>query len=355
VPELDTLIDRALARGLGSAMALSVGDVGREVLRMARGHTQRVPTLGDAIDDRTLFDVASLTKPMVTAACYMVLVGEGRVSLDSRVRELLPEAATSGTLRQLLGHAAGCKAHVEFFRTIRSHEALVHAAATEPADAPGPVYSDLGYILAGAVLERIVGAPLDSIFSTLVAEPLGLSARFVRASDEPLHAVATELDETMGRGLVRGRVHDENCYFGGGVCGHAGLFASLADVSNFAAALVQTHAGHPRGRFRPDVVREFVSTGAPGTSWRLGFDTPSSTPGVSHAGDRWPRTNSAGHLGFTGTSMWMDFTRARWSILLTNRVHPSRHAGTADEIKALRRSVNDAALNLLDAHAASHP
>lgn len=352
--ELVTLVDTALARGLGSAMAVSIGDAGHEVLSLLRGHTQRLPVRGAPVDDRAWFDVASLTKPMVTAACFMVLVGEGRCSLDAPVRDFVPEAATTGTLRQLLGHAAGCKPHIEFFRTIRSYDELVRAAATEPADAPAPVYSDLGYILAGAVLERIIGAPLDSIFATLVAEPLGLSARFVRSSDDALDAVATEVDETMGRGLVRGRVHDENCYFGGGVCGHAGLFARLSDVATVAAALVETHAGRPRGRFLSAVVREFVSSGAPGTSWRLGFDTPSPTPGVSHAGDRWPRAGSAGHLGFTGTSMWLDFTRGRWSILLTNRVHPTRHAGTADEIKALRRSVNDAALAMLDGDASSH-
>ena len=92
--------------------------------------------------------------------------------------------------------------------------------------------------------------------------------------------------------------------------------------------------------------RFLTERAARGTSWRLGWDTPSPTPGVSHAGDRWPRTGAVGHLGFTGTSLWLDLTRRRWVAILTNRVHPTRH-GTAEPIKALRRAINDAAIDLL--------
>jgi CubicO group peptidase (beta-lactamase class C family) len=285
----------------------------------------------------------------------MVLVGDGRLDLDAPVRRWLPDAATTGTVRQLLGHAAGCAAHVEFFRTLRHAPAdvdrrarLVALAEREPAGPPGAtaVYSDLGYLMAGAIVERAAGAPLEAAFAELVAAPLGLAAR--SPGTTPLvGAVATELDD---RGLVCGLVHDENAYFGGGVCGHAGLFARIDDVARFAAAIVDTAAGTARGRFRPDVVQHFLTTAAaPGATWRLGWDTPSPAPGVSHAGDRWPRTRSAGHLGFTGTSLWLDLARRRWVALLTNRVHPTRHGGSADAIKALRRAVNDAALAMLDA------
>jgi len=158
-------------------------------------------------------------------------------------------------------------------------------------------------------------------------------------------AVATELDD---RGLVTGRVHDENAYFGGGVCGHAGLFATIGDVAAFAAALIDTVAGRPRGRWRTEVVRRFVDeAAAPATTWRLGWDTPAVEPGVSHAGDRWPRTGAIGHTGFTGTSLWLDLPRGRWVALLTNRVHPTRN-GTAEPMKALRREIGDAVVALLD-------
>jgi len=355
VHQIATLLEAALEAGLGSAVALSIGDGGVEQERLVRGLTRRLPAPGAPIDDRVPFDLASLTKPMATVALAMVLVGDGALDPGAPVRRWLPDAATTGTVRQLIGHAAGCIAHVEFFRALRTgvhtdpYAELLALAAGHPATAPGvaTVYSDLGYLMLGAIVERASGRPLAEAFRSLVAEPLGLDGACYPGTAALPRAVATELDD---RGLVSGLVHDENAYFGGGVCGHAGLFATIGDVARFAAAVVDTAAGRPRGRWRSDVVQRFVSdVPAPDTTWRLGWDTPSATPGISHAGDLWPRTGAIGHTGFTGTSLWLDLPRRRWVALLTNRVHPTRH-GTADAIKALRRSVGDAAFELLEHH-----
>ncbi|HEY5920024.1 MAG TPA: serine hydrolase domain-containing protein [Kofleriaceae bacterium] len=350
---LGRLLDEALAQGLGSAAAVSVGDGGHEVFRHVAGTVRRVPDRGPAVDATTRFDLASVTKPMATVAIAMVLVAERRLDLDAPVRTYLRDATTTASVRQLLAHSAGCAAHVEFFRYLRTvqppnpYEVLVERAMREPCGPPGieSVYSDLGFIQLGAVLERAGNAPLETLFAQLVAEPLGLvSASY--AQREPLqNCVATELDD---RGLVCGLVHDENCYFGGGVAGHAGLFATLDDVMQFAISIVETAAGNPRGRFTADVVtRFFTDAPLPGSTWRLGWDTPSPIPGVSQAGDRWPRTGAVGHTGFTGTSLWLDLAHRRWVALLTNRVHPTRHGDTADRIKALRRAVNDAVVDAL--------
>jgi CubicO group peptidase (beta-lactamase class C family) len=353
VHQIAALLDAALAAHVGSAVALSIGDGGVEQERLVRGVTQRLPATGAPVGDETPFDLASLTKPMATAALAMVLAGDGALDLDAPVRRWLPEAATRATVRQLLGHAAGCAAHVEFFRALRTGEhadpraELVTLAAAHPAGPPGvtALYSDLGYILLGAILERVAGRPLDEAFRSAVGEPLGLGGARYPGAAALQGAVATEIDD---RGLVAGRVHDENAYFGGGVCGHAGLFATIGDVAAFAAAFVETAAGRARGRWRTEVVQRFLADGAaPGATWRLGWDTPSAETGVSHAGDRWPRTAAVGHTGFTGTSLWLDLARGRWVALLTNRVHPTRH-GTADAIKALRRAVGDAAIAMLD-------
>lgn len=347
--EIAAIVDDALRRGVGSAAAVSVGDAGKEIVRFTRGRTRKVPDAGAYVVDATYFDVASLTKPMVTSACAMALVADRMLDLDAPIHSWLPNASSTGTVRQLLGHAAGCAAHVEFFRNLRSgsypdpRRELVQLAAHEPASPPGvtAVYSDLGYIMMGAIIERAADAPLEQVFRDLVAGPLGLSAGYTVSGE----CVATELDD---RGLVQGRVHDENAYYGGGVCGHAGLFATIGDVAKFAAAIVDTATGTPRGRFRTDIITEFANTAAaPGTSWRLGWDTPSPTPGVSHAGDRWPRIGSIGHLGFTGTSLWLDIPHRRWVALLANRVHPTRFGTSADDIKSLRRAVNDRATELL--------
>ena len=351
IAELVTpLVDGALAHHVGSAAAVSVGNHGSEVFRLLRGHVRRVPDLGPPIDDSTYFDLASLTKPIATVASAMVLVGENRLDLDTPIRHYLPDAASTGTVRHLLGHSAGCAAHVEFFRGgHRPYADLIALAAREPlAYPPGTstIYSDLGFLQLGAIVERAADAPLDHAFATLVAQPLDLSARFPGATPLP-RSVATEIDPAR-EGLVSGLVHDENAYFGGGVCGHAGLFATIGDVAAFAAALIDTVAGRPRGRWRTEVVRRFVDeAAAPATTWRLGWDTPAVEPGVSHAGDRWPRTGAIGHTGFTGTSLWLDLPRGRWVALLTNRVHPTRN-GTAEPMKALRREIGDAVVALLD-------
>ncbi len=370
VDQIAAVLDEMFARGVGSGAALSIGDAGQEVERLVRGSTRRLPTPGVPITPDTWFDVASLTKPMATVASAMVLVGDGTLDLDAPIRRWLPQAASTGTVGQLLGHAAGCAAHVEFYKRLRMISSyagpradLVAQAMLHPATEPGvaTVYSDLGYIMLGAILERAANACLEDVVASLVTEPLGLDARFVplpaplpfvrKWGPTPLPdttVAATELDE---HGMViEGRVHDENARFGGGVCGHAGLFARIGDVATFAAAIVDTAHGHPRGRLRTEVVNHFLSTSAaPSTSWRLGWDTPS--PGVSTAGDRWPRAGGVGHLGFTGVSLWLDLPRRRWVSLLTNRVHPTRFGESPDVIKAVRRQVNDLAVELLDARA----
>ena len=358
------LVEAALASGLGSAAAVSVGDAGVEVFRCVRGHTRRLPDLGAPIDDSTPFDVASLTKPMSTVALAMTLVGDGKLDLDAPIRRWLPDAASTGSVRHLLGHCAGYAAHVELFRWLRGarpadpYAALLARAIREPCDPPGvtAIYSDLGFLALGAVVERAANQPLHVAFERAIAGPLGLSARFAPVTAQAIAAsgttplvagaVATEIDE---RGVVAGVVHDENAYYGGGVCGHAGRFASIDDLSKFAAAIVAAANGVSRAGLVPDVVTHFLSDApVPGAAWRLGWDTPSQTPGVSQAGDRWPREHAVGHTGFTGTSLWLDLPNRRWCALLTNRVHPTRFGTTADQMKTLRRAVNDAVVDELD-------
>lgn len=326
----------------------------------------------------TVYDLASLTKPMATAAALMKL----DVDLDAPVATLVPELTVASndkgvaehiTFAQLLGHASGLPAHVEFFHALRAgeragassrREALLRMAAGTPlAHAPGEraVYSDLGYITLGFAIERLTGMRLDHAVRALVTEPLGMRHTFYVDLDDPARAPvpAGQLVHTPGglpvrvaptevcpyRGLVHAEVHDDNAHAGGGIFGHAGLFGTAGDVARFAGAMVQAAAGQAVAGFAPAVVRRFFATqSAPDTTWRLGWDTPSSTPGVSHAGDAWPRTG-VGHLGFTGTCMWLDPERGRFAVLLTNRVHPSRaHQG----IRELRRAVMDAVVHHLD-------
>jgi serine-type D-Ala-D-Ala carboxypeptidase len=225
------------------------------------------------------------------------------------------------------------------------------AAATPIERAPGThaVYSDLCYIVLAAICERAAGTAFEELTERLLAS-IGIAAtRFVdlsSAAPRPL-APATEWDAR--RGLVAGQVHDENCHAAGGIAGHAGLFAPIGDVERFAAVMA---LGPTAGVGQISAARiraAFSRSAAPDTSWRLGWDTPSAVPGVSHAGDRWPRIESVGHLGFTGTSIWLDWRRGRYAVLLTNRVHPRRDRPQASKIKDLRRALGDLAWQWLEA------
>ncbi len=385
------LIRDAIDAGVGSAMGLGVVTTGGGRAMCIAGATLRFseepasPRGGNAsstaraVTASTLFDVASLTKPMVTSTLLAGAVAEGRLSLEQRLDSVLPAAVGAAlgdrTLRSLLGHTSGAIAWHDFYAETRKlaldarPDAMLTAVLRHPlsrtAQPPTDdcaVYSDLGFIALGRALEVHFGAPLDVLFARRVAAPLGLQAQFRRISrrasaplDPPDRAVvATEIWPPRcpdGRPL-QGVVHDDNCAGLDGVAGHAGLFASLDDVLTWARAWLQAVAGEQTAlgaRLPASLARAWVTstgTGAPGpgsTTWRLGFDTPSS--GQSSAGAR-VSDRAFGHLGFTGTSVWIDPTRGAAVVLLSNRVHPSRAAHAP--IKALRPRVYDAVWGLLD-------
>ena len=409
------VLAEAITAGVCSAAAVACGE-GERARTWYAGTTRSWPTPGPAIGPATPFDLASLTKPMATTLVAMRLLTAGRLDLGALAARWLPALPSTITIAHLMGHASGLPCHRPFYERLWAGDlggspdartALVALAASAPLDArPGTVavYSDLGYVTLGAVLERAGDAPLED--QTAAAHrDLGLDAttfvdlRHARASgpgattatavstrgpdpgattasavstrgpglDAPSaidvprmqranpaatagHAfaappVATEHDQR--RGLVAGEVHDENCHAGGGIAGHAGLFAPLADVARFAAIMADAPRRGAPGVSAAVVARCFTTSAAPRTSWRLGWDTPSSVPGVSHAGDAWPRAAAVGHLGFTGTSIWLDWARGRWLVLLSNRVHPDRLRPAAAGIKPLRRAVGDLACALL--------
>lgn len=364
---LDGSLRAALARGIeplsgaavtpGAVVAVVDGD--RIVATVAAGETAGASDGGGPVHEGTVYDLASLTKPLATWALAVRAIAAGQLAADTRAREILGERAPPAwdaiELRHLLGHSAGLPAHRDYYRELRALPAaearrcLVDRALAEPlVDLPGraALYSDLGYIAAAAMLEAVDGRRLDAQFAAEIAGPLGMAATGFRPIGESPPADAatvapTERDET--RGLVNGEVHDENAHAAGGVCGHAGLFGTAGDVARFAIAVMAAARGE-QGVFDPRVVAPLIATpSAPGTSWRLGWDTPSPPPARSHAGDLWPRAG-IGHLGFTGTSLWLDPPNGRAVALLTNRVYASREPAA---IRELRRAVMDAAVREL--------
>jgi CubicO group peptidase (beta-lactamase class C family) len=363
---LEPILLAAVADGVTPGGVVAVGD-GDAVQVLPFGLVDRAQRV--LVVAGTVYDVASLTKPAATLATLMRLCEARRIALDTPARALLPELTGAGTdaitIAHLAGHSAGFPAHVLFYERIWAgdlagaptpREALVRMAAETPLEsAAGAVtrYSDVGYILLGAALERAGGARLDELARAQVFEPLGMSSSFFVDLDRaavpppalPPGAVIAPTEECARRGLVRGEVHDENAHAGGGIAGHAGLFSTAGDLSRFATAVIAALRGEP-GLFAPALARHLATTpSTPGSTWRLGWDTPSLAPGTSTAGDLWPK-EGIGHLGFTGCSLWLDGSRRRHVVLLTNRVHPTRHGSGIFE---LRRAVMEAVTADLDA------
>ena len=292
---------------------------------------------GARVTDETWYDLASLTKVLCTVPLLLDRVARGLLDPRAPLRELLPEAAwmqpapslADARLIELVTHTSGLPAWQPFYTLGLDRATLLAKVLQAPlADTHGRiVYSDLGYILLGHLLERHAGRPLEEQAAELYRR-LGLADQL---GFEPKGECApTERCPWRGR-LLRGEVHDENASAMGGVSGHAGLFGTLEGVVGFAKALLELPAPvldylareHARGE---DGERR-------GFGWMLAF------PGWS--GGDLCSSRTVGHTGFTGTGLWVDLERGRRTVLLTNRVHPTRHAETG--IVGLRRAFNHAA------------
>lgn len=354
----DSELDRiaagvVLARGAPSAsVAAAFFEDG--VWRLGTGAAGGADELGAA----PIFDLASVTKPFIAVAAAR-LAARGVLSLESPLGELLPEAAGTASselpLVLFLAHRAGLEAHRTLFAPLlrgaafERGAALREAAAARRPDAAGaapnagfpPLYSDLGYVLAGAALERLTGLELAVLVEHEVCAPLALDVRaarawFARDPDFLAHVAPTELVAFRG-GSVRGAVHDENAWAlsGYGLSGQAGLFGTAESVARFGAALLDAAAGRARSWLSASELEPLVMP-RPGGSLRAGFDGKSGpTPA---AGGR-ASNETFGHLGFTGTSLWCDPQASRVSVLLSNRVCPTRDNV---QIRALRPGVHDA-------------
>lgn len=304
-----------------------------------------------------VFDLASVTKPFVAAAAAR-LSRHGKLDLSAPLAAYVPELAETPTgpvpLLLLLAHRAGLEAHRALFAPLREGRPFVRAAALRtaaaarradaagpaPSDGFPPLYSDLGYVLAGVAVERAAGRPLDEVVDEQVTGPLRLDARsarlWLRAVPDFMKRVLPTESVTF-RGPLRGAVHDENAWAlsGHGLAGHAGLFGTAAAVVGFGAAVLDALAGRSEHWLRASDVVPLVER-RPLGSLRAGFDGKSGPS--SAAGER-ASAETFGHLGFTGTSLWCDPTAERVTVLLTNRVHPSRDNL---RIRGVRPRIHDA-------------
>jgi CubicO group peptidase (beta-lactamase class C family) len=304
-----------------------------------------------------VFDLASVTKPFTaTAAARLARRGVLDLArpLGSYVPELADTPAGSVPLILLLAHRAGLEAHRPLFAPLREGRSFVRASALRSAaearrsDAAGPVppegfapvYSDLGYVLAGVALEQAMGRPLDEIVEEEVTAPLGLEARSARRwlrSEPDFMKRVLPTESVTFRGVTQGAVHDENAWAlsGHGLSGHVGLFGTAAAVVGFGTAVLDALAGRSDEWLGVSDIAPLVAR-RPLGSLRAGFDGKSGAN--SAAGER-ASAETFGHLGFTGTSLWCDPKAGRVTVLLTNRVCPTRDNL---RIRAVRPRIHDA-------------
>jgi CubicO group peptidase (beta-lactamase class C family) len=334
---LRALLDAGVADRAYPGAVLEIGHEQGTLWRYATGrHTYEA---GDAaVSDDTVFDLASLTKPIATATLVMRLVDRGAMSLSSRVSDWLRRwrghDRTEVTVRDLLEHCSGLTAYMPFYRDSDERaefEDIICELPLEYIPWTQSVYSDLGFMLLGFILEDAVGVRLDRQFAVLAG---ATELRFGVLPEWRARTAPTERDSWRGR-LLCGEVHDENAWALGGVAGHAGLFGTAPAVGVFARRVLATCRADTELARRDTLDRFTRRSTVPRSSRALGWDTmrPTSSCGTRLS----PR--AFGHTGFTGTSLWIDPEHDVYVILLTNRVHPTRENA---KLAALRPLVHDA-------------
>ena len=353
---VDSLMRQAVAQHVFPGGVLLVSKGNAILFWQAYGLSNLVS--GVKMERDTIFDLASLTKPLATTLAIAWLVQQGKLSLEDTLGAVLPAFGPTEKseieVRHLLCHNSGLPAYRAFYETLGSlpagkrEGAMLDLLAREPLSHPigeTVAYSDLGFMILKRIAESASGQALDQIVKDHIYGPLGLQSLFFAGSDTKVakqRFAATE-DCRWRKELLVGVVHDENAYVMGGMEGHSGLFGTAGDVHALLESLLVSYRGERPARasiFEGPIVRTFFRRQSD-SERALGFDMPS---GSGSSSGRHFSEDTVGHLGFTGTSFWMDLQRSITIVLLTNRVHPSR-----DNIKlrAFRPRLHDSVMETI--------
>jgi CubicO group peptidase (beta-lactamase class C family) len=361
---VENAFHEAIGQGVFPGAVVLVGKEDEVVYENAFGFRSLVPEKRP-LQVSTIFDLASLTKPLATTLAIMLLICEKKVRLDDQVTRFIPTFGVHGksltTLRHLLNHSSGLPAWKPYYEQItNSEKACKISIGTQaaknyvfeqihqekPIHSPGTegLYSDLGFIILGEIIETLTGSSLDGFCQERIFRPLGLrSTAFVDLTQvktrrfQPVEELIAPTENCPWRKkILCGEVHDDTAYAMGGVAGHAGLFSSARDIHKLVIRL----RGCLRGKdnFLPEALLKECFTrdeSVKNSTYALGWDTPSARHSASGA---YFSPQSIGHLGFTGTSIWWDLEKNSHIVLLTNRVHPSRKN---DRIKDFRPYIHD--------------
>ncbi len=336
------LFKKGIKKGVfsGASTAIFFKDGGKEKRLIQFYGKTRSDSKGKYINENTLFDLASLTKPLCTTLCTLNLIEKNKLDWKNFPKHLINDKTSSflkeSNIEQLLSHSSGLIDYRPFFMDFKpvsskkAQKKIIKAIFKEkPIYKPGEkcVYSDLGYILMGRIIEKVSGTSLNRYFKKEITKPLqleksiffrplmGLKAKHVT------NVAATEKCPWRHK-ILQGEVHDEHCWLMGGVAGHAGLFGTVGGVLGLTENILGQWKGrveHPA--FSNELLQKTLGWKKKNQTWCMGFDRPSIKG--SSAG-KYFSPESVGHLGFTGTSFWMDPEKELIIVLLTNRIHPTR-------------------------------
>jgi CubicO group peptidase (beta-lactamase class C family) len=345
---VETLVEQSIADNVFPAASIAVIYRDNVVFHKAFGHM----TYGKnspPVDTSTIFDVASLTKPIVTTSIVMQLSERDSLDLDAPVSRYIPEFSRSGkenvTVKNLLLHNSGLIAHRFLIKTSRTADEAIASIYNEPLrtqTGTKTTYSDLGFITLGKVIERVTGNSLEENFSVRFSKPLGMQSTLFNPP-KTLHSqiAPTEKDTLWSLTKPRPLVHDHNAALLGGIAGHAGLFSTTEDLLVFVHMLLQEGRYDNRVFFLPSTLKRFTrrNLGSRALGWDLRSVNGSSSSGQYFS------SRTYGHLGYTGTSIWIDPEKELAVITLTNRVHPTSEN---TKIRRFRPLLHDAVVKCLD-------
>ena len=352
--EIKKLLEKGVLEGVFPAAAAGIswreGSKKKEIIT-STGNAKIYPEKR-ILKINDFFDLASLTKPLAATLAILCLVKEKKIDIADRLSDVfekkLRDDISNIRIRNLLSHSSGLPAYRDYYKILKNKESkekneclenliLQESLAYETGTIS--LYSDLGFMLLGRIIEKKAGCTLDEYVEKKILKPLHLEKKIFYNS---LYEAKRNLPEnkfvatencSWRKKVLCGEVHDDNCYTMGGVAGHSGLFGNIEGVTGYTAAILEIWKGcynHPNLK-KEDL--EFFLTRQkeiPESTWTLGFDTPS--PQNSSSG-HYLSKKSVGHLGFTGTSFWIDPEKDLVIVLLTNRVHPSRKNSKIKEFR----------------------
>ena len=341
---IDRVVQRGITAGGYPGASVVVGRKGSIVWQKGFGSLSWGKESAPVIPDRTIYDLASLTKVVGTTTACMILFDEGKLLLDEKVSHYLPRFTGGNkddvSVRQLLMHRGGLPAGRDLWRHAHTPDearTLIYDTPLEYKPGTGFVYSDLGADLLGMIVESIAGEGLDTFLKARVFDPLGMNDTGFRPADSVIARVApTEVSPPRGY-PIKGEVHDENAFVLGGVAGHAGLFGTASDLAVFAQMLLDGGTYNGVHIVADSTIKQFTAraAGSRALGWEVGEG--------QHGSGTYLRDGAFGHTGFTGTSLWIDPDREMFVILLTNRVHAAKAKRPAKVIADVRQDLSDAA------------